>query len=196
MFLRSCAIAIAALLLSGGISSSQADHYNKDARYPWGAFGQRAYIATKSNPHHPAARSVTCDRSRDVCYDRFGISYHATKRYLGERKANRSYRKYGDQVLLFSPARGIVCDRRTDSCTRARWGGPGYGWGNQGYGSGNYGGGWGGNHGYGSGSHGDGWGGNYGYGATPSHPWREEGSASPGWYEQNQQNPYWRRPND
>ena len=54
---------------------------------------------------------------RDICYDRYGPSYHATKRYLGEREANRAYKKYGDSVFLFSPRPGVSCDRRTQECS-------------------------------------------------------------------------------
>ena len=55
---------------------------------------------------------VTCDRARDLCYDRYGPSYTATLRYLGERDANASFHKYGDKVVLFSPQHGVTCDRR------------------------------------------------------------------------------------
>jgi hypothetical protein len=49
------------------------------------------------------------------------VAEPATARYLGEREANRAYKKYGKQVFLFSPKRGVVCDRRTESCTRKNW---------------------------------------------------------------------------
>jgi hypothetical protein len=67
---------------------------------------------------HPS-RNLTCDRARDLCYDRFGLDYYATSRYFGERAANRTVRKYGEQVFLFAPKRGINCDRRTRSCSDA-----------------------------------------------------------------------------
>jgi hypothetical protein len=62
---------------------------------------------------------VTCDRARDLCYDRYGPSYTATKRYLGERDANGSFHKYGDKVVLFSPKHGVTCDRRARTCSDA-----------------------------------------------------------------------------
>lgn len=127
MFLRSCAIAIAALMLSAGATSAYAGSYDRHAWYPREAFGQHAYVGTKGRHYHPAARGVTCDRVRDICYDRFGLSYQATKRYLGEHEANRAYKRYGDQVFLFSPTRGIVCDRRTERCSTVRAGHHGHG---------------------------------------------------------------------
>ncbi|WP_119304724.1 YcgJ family protein [Dongia deserti] len=143
MFLRPWAIAIAALVLSAGVNSSYAGSYDHHVRYPSGAFGQQAYFGTKGKHRHPAASGVACDRARDICYDRYGISYHATMRYLGEREANRAYKKYGDQVFLFSPTRGVVCDRRTSRCSTQRRANHGYGyqpwWGNSGAHSGWYG---------------------------------------------------------
>lgn len=67
---------------------------------------------------HPA-HGITCDRTRDVCFDRYGLSYDATKRYLGEREANRAVHKYDDKILFYSPKRGITCDRRAHFCTDA-----------------------------------------------------------------------------
>jgi hypothetical protein len=120
MLLRSCFLALAALVLSAGFSGSHADSY-KHVRYPKSAFGNEAYIDTRWKGYHPSVGGVTCDRSRDICYDRYGISYHATKRYIGDREANRAYRKYGDRVFLFPLGRGVVCDRRTDRCIVERW---------------------------------------------------------------------------
>jgi hypothetical protein len=62
---------------------------------------------------------VTCDHDRDLCYDRYGPSYTATKRYFGERDANASFHKYGDKVVLFSPQHGVTCDRRARTCSDA-----------------------------------------------------------------------------
>lgn len=60
---------------------------------------------------------VKCDRKRDLCYDRYGPSYTATKRYFGERDANAAFHKYGDKVVEFSPAHGVTCDRRARTCS-------------------------------------------------------------------------------
>jgi Fels-1 Prophage Protein-like len=65
------------------------------------------------------SRYLTCDRTRNICYDRFGFDYYATARYFGERDANRAVKKYGEQVFLFSPKRGVTCDRRSRSCSDA-----------------------------------------------------------------------------
>ena len=65
------------------------------------------------------ARGITCDRAREICYDRYGLSYFATQRYFGEHDANRAVRKYGEQVFLFVPKRGVTCDRRTRTCSDA-----------------------------------------------------------------------------
>jgi len=60
---------------------------------------------------------VRCDRKRDLCYDRYGPSYTATKRYFGERDANAAFHKYGEKVVEFSPAHGVTCDRRARTCS-------------------------------------------------------------------------------
>ena len=65
------------------------------------------------------SRYLTCDRTRNICYDRFGLDYYATARYFGERDANHAVKKYGEQVFLFSPKRGVTCDRRSRSCSDA-----------------------------------------------------------------------------
>ena len=65
--------------------------------------------------------NVSCDRKKDICYDRFGPSYYATARYLGESEANDAYHKYGDSVFLFSPRPGVSCDRRTKECSDGQW---------------------------------------------------------------------------
>jgi hypothetical protein len=115
MFIRRvCAAAIVALAVSAGmVGSSHAD----SSWYPNGA-----YETGDNNSNRYFKRgNVTCDRVRDVCYDRYGLSYHATARYLGEKEANRAYKKYGNQVFLFSPRQGVICDRRTESCTQKHW---------------------------------------------------------------------------
>ena len=127
MFLRrSYAIAVAALALVGCATSSFADNYNQ---YPGGYYNSQNYdwlgynadVDNNSSRYIHPARNVTCDRVRDICYDRYGLSYHATARYLGEREANKAYKHYGNQVFLFSPKRGVVCDRRTQICSGANW---------------------------------------------------------------------------
>ena len=115
MFIRRvCAAAIVGLAMSAGmVGTSFAD----SSWYPNGA-----YETGNNNSNRYFKRgNVTCDRVRDVCYDRFGLSYHATARYLGEKEANRAAKKYGNQVFLFSPRSGVVCDRRTESCTKKHW---------------------------------------------------------------------------
>jgi hypothetical protein len=116
MFIRRvCAAAIVGLATAAGmVGTSHAD----SSWYPNGAY--QSANSNNSNRYFKRG-NVTCDRVRDVCYDRYGISYHATARFLGEREANRAYKKYGNQVFLFSPRQGVVCDRRTESCTQKRW---------------------------------------------------------------------------
>ena len=115
MFIRRvCAAAILGLAMSAGlVGSSYAD---SSAWYPNGA-----YETGNSSNRTFKRGNVTCDRVRNVCYDRYGLSYHATARYLGEKEANRAVKKYGNQVFLFSPKRGVVCDRRNESCTKKNW---------------------------------------------------------------------------
>jgi hypothetical protein len=115
MFIRRvCAAAILGLAMSAVMVGSS--YAGSNDWYPKGAYGSDAYHGKSFKRSY-----LRCDRERDVCYDRYGISYHATMRYLGERDANRAYKKYGKQVFLFSPKRGVICDRRTDSCTSKRW---------------------------------------------------------------------------
>jgi hypothetical protein len=113
MFIRRvCAAAIVGLAMSAGLGGTS---YADSSWYPNGA-----YETGNNSKRYFKRGNVTCDRVRDVCYDRYGLSYHATMRYLGEKEANRAYKKYGKQVFLFSPKRGVVCDRRTETCTNKR----------------------------------------------------------------------------
>ena len=90
--------------------------------YPKGAYGLDAYQGKSFNRNN-----LRCDKQREICYDRYGISYHATKRYFGEKDANRAYKKYGKQVFLFSPKNGVICDRRTTDLHQGkRWVNGGY----------------------------------------------------------------------
>jgi len=156
MFIRRfCAMAIVGFAMAGCVSSSYAGSYDQypggqypggqysggqysggqypGGQYPGGGYygggyGYDRYSDQDSNRYFHPARNVTCDRSRDVCYDRYGLSYHATARYLGEREANRAYKKYGNKVFLFSPRRGVICDRRTQTCSATGgWSGRVYG---------------------------------------------------------------------
>jgi hypothetical protein len=108
----------------GGYHSYPAERYYDDSYYG-GGFGYGSYHDHDDYDRyfHPA-RNVSCDRARDICYDRYGPSYHATARYLGERDANRAYKKYGDSVFLFSPRPGVSCDRRTQECSDGQWTAP------------------------------------------------------------------------
>jgi hypothetical protein len=115
MFIRRvCAAAIIGLAMSAGMVGSS--HADSSWWYPNGAFE-----SGNNSDRYFKRGNVTCDRVRDVCYDRYGLSYHATARYLGEKEANRAYKKYGNKVFLFSPQRGVTCDRRTESCTGKNW---------------------------------------------------------------------------
>lgn len=124
---RVCAAAIIGLAMAAGMAGSS--HAGSNDWYPKGAYGLDAY---QGKPFKHS--NLHCDKGRDICYDRYGISYHATKKYFGEKDANRAYKRYGQQVFLFSPKRGVICDRRTDSCSTKRWAGNGNqsGWNNVG----------------------------------------------------------------
>ena len=63
-------------------------------------------------------KGITCERDRRLCYDRYGIDYYATHRYLGSKAAKHVVNKYGDQIYLFTPKQGVICDRRSQSCSR------------------------------------------------------------------------------
>lgn len=135
MTLRVCAMALAAVALAGcaGGGYSGYDYHPGEAYYdgpydPYygGGFGYGSHFYDDYDDDdydryfHPS-RNVSCDRVRDICYDRYGPSYKATARYLGERDANRAYKKYGDSVFLFSPRPGVSCDRRTKECSDGQW---------------------------------------------------------------------------
>ena len=129
MIVRLCAVALAAVSLAGCASGYSGDRYYPDEAYydgpydPYygGGFGFGSYHDDDFDRYYHPAKNVSCDRVRDICYDRYGPSYHATKRYLGEREANRAYKKYGDSVFLFSPRPGVSCDRRTQECSDGQW---------------------------------------------------------------------------
>ncbi|WP_119304725.1 YcgJ family protein [Dongia deserti] len=140
MFLRFCAFAVATLALAGCASNDYGGYYDDYGYYPGGAYGGPYYDYYDSpyyggfghshfygfdddddDRYFSPARGLTCDRVRDVCYDRHGLNYPATMSYLGERSANRSYKKFGDDVFVFSPRSGVTCDRRTKTCSSSRW---------------------------------------------------------------------------
>jgi hypothetical protein len=140
MLRRLCLAAGAALALAGCASESDGyysqypdEAYYGPYSYPYygpypyyggyGAFGYDSgfdhdFDHRRHRFFRPSDR-VTCDRARDLCYDRYGPSYTATKHYLGERDANASFHKYGDKVVLFSPQHGVTCDRRARTCSDA-----------------------------------------------------------------------------
>lgn len=62
-------------------------------------------------------KGLTCDRDRHVCYDRYGVDYFETNKYLGSKSAKRSVKRYGEQAFIFAPQQGVVCDRRSQSCS-------------------------------------------------------------------------------
>ena len=127
MLVRVGAMALAAALAGcasgygGGYDYYPGETYYDDPYYG-GGFG--SYYDNDYDRYdryfHPAD-NVSCDRKRDICYDRFGPSYYATARYLGESEANDAYHKYGDSVFLFSPRDGVSCDRRTKECSDGQW---------------------------------------------------------------------------
>lgn len=117
---RVCAAVIVGLAMSAGMVGTS--YAGSGDWYPNGAYGYDAYHGKTFK-----RSNLSCDQSRDICYDRYGVSYYATARYLGEKEANRAYKKYGKQVFLFSPRAGVICDRRTDSCNTRHWGNSTYG---------------------------------------------------------------------
>jgi hypothetical protein len=135
-FRRSYVIVTLALGLTGCASSGYdgyddsypyQGYYGGDPYYDgpyygggYGAFGYNSdfddFDGNSDRYFHPA-RHLTCDRARDLCYDRYGPSYQATAQYLGEREANAAFKKYGKKVFLFSPQHGVTCDRRARTCS-------------------------------------------------------------------------------
>lgn len=62
-------------------------------------------------------KGLVCERSRNVCYDRYGVDYYETQKYLGSKSAKRGVKRYGEQAFIFAPQQGVVCDRRSQSCS-------------------------------------------------------------------------------
>jgi hypothetical protein len=123
MSIRLSVIAFAVLTIAGCAPAYHGQPgvqpgYGSNGGYGYGGGYGSGYGQDPGAIFRPS-RSVTCDRTRNVCYDRFGLDYYATARYFGERDANQSVKKYGEQVFLFSPKRGITCDRRSRSCSDA-----------------------------------------------------------------------------
>jgi hypothetical protein len=128
MVVRLCAMALAAAALAGCASGGYYgyDSYPDEAYYdgpydPYYGGGFGSYYDDDFDRYYHPSKNVSCDRVRDICYDRYGPSYYATARYLGESEANRAYKKYGDSVFLFSPRPGVSCDRRTKECSDGEW---------------------------------------------------------------------------
>jgi len=139
MSLRTLAITAAIVALGGCASGGNDGYYAPQPAYGYSAqpnYGQPYYynggysafgydsdfdgdFDHDSKRYFHPAHGITCDRARDVCFDRYGLSYDATKRYLGEREANRAVHKYDDKILFYSPKRGITCDRRAHFCSDA-----------------------------------------------------------------------------
>lgn len=122
--LRYCLLYVVALALAGcapaGYPGQQGYDVQPAAVTYGGGYGN-GYGGSNydDGPIFHPTHNVTCDRSRNICHDRFGLDYFATQRYFGERAANRTVKKYGEQVFLFSPKRGVSCDRRTRACSDA-----------------------------------------------------------------------------
>ena len=128
MFLRSCALAVAVFALAGCVSSGYDGAYNY---YPGGAYYDGPYYDYYGGPfyggfgHHSyfddddddryfsPAHGVTCDRVRDLCYDRDG-------RRIGDREAKRAHKRYDDTEHSVSPKPDVTCDQRTGNCKKER----------------------------------------------------------------------------
>jgi hypothetical protein len=123
MSIRLSVVALVMLAVAGcaptyhgqpGVQPGTVDHPSG-----YGSNGGYAYGGGFEGPIFRPSRNLTCDRSRNICYDRFGLDYYATARHFGDRDANRAVKRYGEQVFLFSPKRGVTCDRRSRSCSDA-----------------------------------------------------------------------------
>jgi hypothetical protein len=115
---RLFAMTLAAAMLAGCVNSDgYYDDPYYDGAYYGGGFGYGSHYYDDYDRYYHPADNVSCDRVRDICSDRYGPSYQATARYLGESEANKAYKKYGDSVFLFSPRPGVSCDRRTKDCS-------------------------------------------------------------------------------
>ena len=102
-------LALAGCANAGGYPTSQSNA----PYYAWNQY----HDDNDGGRYFRPERNVTCDQKNHVCYDQFGLSYTATKQYLGERYANHAVKVYGNQILFFSPKRGVVCDRRAETCS-------------------------------------------------------------------------------
>ena len=83
---------------------------------PWGSpYGANTGFGG-ANRFSPK-KGLTCERDRHICYDRYGVDYFETQKYLGNKSAKRGIKRYGEQVYIFTPQQGVVCDRRSQSCS-------------------------------------------------------------------------------
>jgi hypothetical protein len=81
-------------------------------------------------------QGVVCDRAQLICYGEGGFNTRATKRFFGEEAARRGEEQwdrygqnygqdygqgygqgYGNNGVVFSPRRGVICDRRIQICS-------------------------------------------------------------------------------
>lgn len=72
----------------------------------------------QGNIFEPEA-GVSCDEGRQICYDRQGPDVRLTRRYFGDRAADRLERQLargGAGNNVFEPEPGVVCNRTTKIC--------------------------------------------------------------------------------
>ena len=119
MFTRLSGIVLAMLAVAGcaptyygqqGVQPGTVTHqggYGSNGGYAYGG-GFGSGYDYDDGPIFRPSRSVTCDRSRNICYDRFGPDYYATARYFGDRDANLR----ADPAPSFQSARSVpgVCE--------------------------------------------------------------------------------------
>ncbi|MBK8158072.1 MAG: hypothetical protein IPK59_04575 [Rhodospirillaceae bacterium] len=112
-----------------GPMTASSGHVVGASPYAYGAASPYGYGATPwSSPYgfnsgygganrFSPEKGLTCDRSRKICYDRYGVDYFETQKYLGSKSAKYGAKRYGEQVFIFAPQQGVVCDRRSQSCS-------------------------------------------------------------------------------
>jgi hypothetical protein len=115
MSIRLSVVAFAMLAVAGcaptysgqpGVQPGTVTHqggYGSNGGYAYG--GGYGYDGGYDNdPIFRPSRSVTCDRTRDICYDRFGFDYYATTRYSASAPPTAASRSMASRCSCSRPS--------------------------------------------------------------------------------------------
>jgi hypothetical protein len=90
--------------------------------YPTAGYGSGlGWGGGGSGDRYSPTPGVTCDRGRQVCYDRNGADVGLTREYFGRDSAESLKDDIGDHSRgdpYYSPARGVKCDLGDQLCAK------------------------------------------------------------------------------